>query len=538
MYISKKKQNIKILFILCLSLIVIFIPLISTIFDAFKIHEEEMMNIIGSKTGDFTLHHLKSVFNFKLNRELFFEPLFNTIKIAIFSFLIAIIIGNTITFILNRTSLKKRELLLSLLSISFFLPSWLIALSWINIFGNKTYSGISGILYEFTNIYLPESFAYGLFPIVVIIGFHFSTIIAFSQYTFQQKKNVTNKKVYFYYFVIICFVAFNSFGTPLFLGNPVRYKTVTTQIYKTLIGLKPGYGYIMTVFILIMGLLFLKINNKLMSKMNKHTQIEIKHKEIKINNLYFYISSFILILYICLPLISFLYYSIQINSVETNLDYIFKSLFNTIFTALLISFFTGIIAIIIGYLVSFYKNILTTILLKIMRIPIFIPSIVLSISFLSFFSNFNYFSNSTPLYYAVIILLGVIKYIPFSLFFSILIYSKIPKEKIEACKIYHLNWRIILTKIIIPNNKNKLIVCFMVPLFLFVRDFSLFIIISLKYKTLLSVQIFQQFIMDWNYVGNFIALLIYLLLIISIIVAKTFKVNLKNIITGYIYEIY
>src|SRR5690606_7363980 len=53
-----------------------------------------------------------------------------------------------------------------------------------------------------------------------------------------------------------------SFGTPAFLGGPVREFMLSTSLYANLIGQRPGIGYIAALFMVVMGVLVLYMNHK------------------------------------------------------------------------------------------------------------------------------------------------------------------------------------------------------------------------------------------------------------------------------------
>jgi iron(III) transport system permease protein len=52
----------------------------------------------------------------------------------------------------------------------------------------------------------------------------------------------------------------SAFAVPAFLGTPVRYNVLTTQMYRTLNGMNPGYGYIMALVMIVIGVGILMVN--------------------------------------------------------------------------------------------------------------------------------------------------------------------------------------------------------------------------------------------------------------------------------------
>ena len=43
---------------------------------------------------------------------------------------------------------------------------------------------------------------------------------------------------------------------------PVRYQVLTTQMYRTLQGLNPGYGYLMALILIIIGMAIMLLNQR------------------------------------------------------------------------------------------------------------------------------------------------------------------------------------------------------------------------------------------------------------------------------------
>ena len=43
-------------------------------------------------------------------------------------------------------------------------------------------------------------------------------------------------------FLLVFSSTMSAFAVPAFLGTPVRYNVLTTQMYRTLNGMNPGYG--------------------------------------------------------------------------------------------------------------------------------------------------------------------------------------------------------------------------------------------------------------------------------------------------------
>ena len=58
----------------------------------------------------------------------------------------------------------------------------------------------------------------------------------------------------------------SAFAVPAFLGSPVRYQVLTTQLFRTLNGVNPGYGYLIGLFMIGVGTLVPTINQLILEK--------------------------------------------------------------------------------------------------------------------------------------------------------------------------------------------------------------------------------------------------------------------------------
>ena len=103
----------------------------------------------------------------------------------------------------------------------------------------------------------------------------------------------------------------SAFAVPAFLGTPVRYYVLTTQLYRTLNGVNQGYGYVLAVVMLAVGLFVLAFNQWFVGKRKSFTTVTGKSSQVslvKLRGARTPISVgvlFMLLLIAILPLVSF-----------------------------------------------------------------------------------------------------------------------------------------------------------------------------------------------------------------------------------------
>ena len=279
----KKPHNV-ILTILSVVLIYLtVIPLFSIVGDTFKVHQAELMRIHGAKVGDFTLYHWQKVLFSSISQKMFHQPFWNTVVVALGTCLVAILIGGLFAWLITRTDMKYKNLVSTLFIFPYIMPSWTLAMAWLNFFKNSLVGGSPGLFTVVTGIPTANWFAYGQFPIIMVLGLHYAPFayILIGGILKNMDANLEEAALLMKAsrlrimtkitmpivlpallstFLLVFSSAMSAFAVPAFLGTPVRYQVLTTQMYRTLNGLNPGYGYIMALVMIVVGVIIKSSN--------------------------------------------------------------------------------------------------------------------------------------------------------------------------------------------------------------------------------------------------------------------------------------
>ena len=94
-----------------------------------------------AQPGQFTLFHWERVLASPLSSAMFYEPLRNTMVVAIGTSILALLIGLTLAWLLERTDLPGRKWFGWFAPLPYMMPSWYIALAWIVFFKNDRIGG-------------------------------------------------------------------------------------------------------------------------------------------------------------------------------------------------------------------------------------------------------------------------------------------------------------------------------------------------------------------------------------------------------------
>ena len=94
---------------------------------------------------------------------LLWNPLLNTLSIAAATVALALALGVTLAWLVNRTDVFGRQWFATALVVPFMLPTWTFALAWTTIFKNGTVGGQPGWL-QAMGFATPDWLAYGYLP--------------------------------------------------------------------------------------------------------------------------------------------------------------------------------------------------------------------------------------------------------------------------------------------------------------------------------------------------------------------------------------
>jgi len=575
-YISKPENVILIILIIILSYLVI-LPLISIVYDTFIVHTSERMRIKGTDVGDFTLNHWQNVFSGKYSNHIFYKPLWNTLLVSLFVCIIAITFGGLIAWLVTRTNLKYKKLISTLIIFPYIMPSWTLAMAWLNFFKNSQIGGAQGLFTALTGINTPNWFAYGFFPIVMVLGGTLknmdanleeaAVILKTPRFRIIRKITIPIAMPAILSTLLLVFSSgISAFAVPAFLGSPVRFQVLTTQLFRTLNGVNPGYGYLIGLAMIVMGTGVLTINQILIGKRKSFTTVTGKSSNVSLVSLKKLRASVSIILLVILilvsvvPLIVFAVQSFLVvpgNYSLSNLSnifwvgegspdiangepgilknkYIFKALWNSFRLSILVSIIVGILGILVGYSVVKRRGTsLSNMLDRLSFFPYLIPAMAFGATYLSLFAVRRGIIPSLYGSFIVLVLIGSIKYLPFASRAGITSIMQIGKEIEEAAIIFGIPWWKRMTKILIPIQKPGFLSGFLLPFISSMRELSLYILLVTPSTQVLTTMLFQYNEKGWDQYANAIVLLIVLVVLTSnLIINKVTGATIDKSIGG------
>ena len=569
-FIKKPHNVILVILVVALAYLTLF-PLISLIKDTFIVHPSEIMSIKQSKVNDLTLFHWRKVFlDGERSLKLFYQPLWNTVKVSLFSSILAIVLGGSVAWLVTRSNMHFKKFVSTVFIFPYIMPSWTLAMAWLNFFRNRLVGGAPGLFTAITGIATPNWFAYGIFPTSVVLGLHYSPfayiliggilrnmdanleeaamILKASRAKIIARINLPIiMPAILSTFLLVFSSSMSAFAVPAFLGTPVRFQVLTTQLYRTLNGLNPGYGYIMAVVMILIGTAILAANQWFVGKRKSFTTITGKSSNSSMVNLrtlrkpVSVLLLFLVVAIAILPLVTFAIesfimapgnYTLQnfttqfwvgpgsedIGGGEPGVllnKYLYLALWNSIRLSVIVAIFAGTIGGLAGYaivrgrgtkLASFVNNLAF--------FPYLLPSMAFGAIYLSMFSKPNLIIPSLYGSFALLVLVGTVKYLPFASRSGINAMLQLSGEIEEAGIIMGIPWFKRMTKIIFPIQKASFLSGYLLPFISCMRELALFVLIITPANRVITTLLFQYNEKGWNQWANAINLLVVAIVLI------------------------
>ena len=568
----RKPYNVILVLLFAALILLTFLPLLSIVLDTVTVHSSEVMRIRGSHAGDFTDYHwTKVLLDGTTSMSIFYKPLWNTVLISLSTCAIAIFFGGGMAWLITRTDIKYKPFLSALFVVPYIMPSWTLALAWLNFFRNSLVGGVPGLFTVLTGIPTPNWFAYGFFPISIVQGLHYAPFAyiliggilkhmdasleeaaqLLHASRWQIMKRITLpmvKPALLSTFLLAFSSSMSAFAVPAFLGAPVRYHVLTTQLYRTLQGLNPGYGYVMALILILIGVAIMMVNQKVLSGRKSYTTITGKSANVSLiplRGLRLPISLLLALFLVCVTVVPLITFAVESFIVEpgnyslSNFSTVFwigdgatdiangelgilknHSIYNGLLNSFLLSvvcaFLTGTIGLLAGYAIVRKKGTwLSAAVNHLTFFPYLIPSMAFGAIYLSMFSTRH---GPIPALYgtfAILALIGTVKYLPFASRAGVNSMLQLGNEIEEAGIIMGISWWKRMIRIIIPIQKTSILSGYLLPYISCMRELSLFILLISPSTAVLTTMLFQYNEKGWNQYANAINLLIVLVVLLS-----------------------
>ena len=510
-------------------------PIVAILKDTFSIHPGTIDQHLTGMTSGYTVVNYTDLFTSRMAKTNLWTPLWNTVLLAVGTCIVSILFGGLVAFLVTRTNMAWRKYISSIFIFPYIMPQWTLAVVWQNLFNSNAVTGTSnGLLASLFGINMPLWWCKGLFPSLMVLGLHYApfayiliggifrnmdanleeaaTILDTPRWKIAFRVTLPMVKPAILSTVLLVFgSAMGSYPVPHYLG----LTTLSTK-YVSMNSKYTGEASILAIIMMVFGVVIMLMNQMSLRSRKSYTTVTGKSGQIsKINlgKVGKYIVALVLVVVTfftsIFPIVSFAFetflpnpgdYSFLYTGNPDNLttkwwvtdenvsengmygqkgilhnETIWKAFKGTMLVSVSCALLAGTIGTLIGYAVS--KNRRgrwANYVYNMAFLPYLMPSIAVGAAFFILFSNqhINLFNT-----YALLIITGVIKYIPFASRTSLNSMLQLSGEIEEAAIIQNVPWIKRMVRIIIPIQKSSIISGFMLPFMTCLRELSLFLLL-------------------------------------------------------------
>ena len=510
-------------------------PIVAIVEDTFKIHPGTIDAHLTGQVSGYTLVNYIDLFTSNLAKTNLWEPLWNTVLLAVGTCVVSILFGGLFAFLITRTNLAWRKYLSSIFIFPYIMPQWTLAVVWQHLFNSNTVTGTSnGLLAATLGIEMPAWWCLGLFPSVVVLGLHYApfayiliggifrnmdanleeaaTILDTPKWKIMFRVTLPMVKPAILSTILLVFgSSMGSYPVPHYLN----LTTLATK-YVSMNSKYTGEASILAIIMMIFGVAIMLLNQLSLQSRKNYTTVTGKSGQISKINLGRagkYVIALVLVVVTfftsIFPIVSFAFetflpnpgdYSFLYTGDTDNLttkwwvtdenitengmygqkgilhnDTIWRAFKGTIWVSVCCSLLAGTIGTMIGYAVSKNRRSkLANYVNSVAFLPYLMPSIAVGVAFFILFSNqyINLFNT-----YTLLIIVGTIKYIPFASRSSLNSMLQLSGEIEESAMILNIPWVKRMTRIIIPIQKSSIISGYLLPFMTCLRELSLFMLL-------------------------------------------------------------
>ena len=530
--------NIIVLIAVVLLVYLIVLPLLDMIATTFELAQRDIRAVGGGKAGDFTLYYWQRLLASELSWTMLIKPLINSLVIGVCVSVCAILLGSILAWLMVRSDLPFKKFFSLAVIIPYMIPSWCKSQAWLSMFKTARLGGAPGFMASL-GLDVPEWLAYGPVAIIIVLTLHY---YAYTYLLVSSALDSINSELEemgeiqgagkamilrritlplvlpaILSAVILTFSkAIGTFGTINYLGSPVQYYTLSSQLYMNINSRDTQTGFAMAILMIIIASIAVFVNQKLIGSRKSYATIGGKGgrstliglgkvgRPVITAALFVFFAVGIIMPIVILVMESFMLkegiYSLDNFTLhywigESNpqimegLPGIFKNdeFINSLFNSLRLTLVNGVFGTIFGQLLGYITakgrgRLHGKLVEQLVFIPYLIPSVAFGGIYLSMFSQPQQIFGVTlvpALYgtFALLTLVSVVKHLPFAARAGTSNMLQISGELEEAATIEGAGFFRRFVKIVFPLSKGGFISGFMLIFVSIMKELDLIILI-------------------------------------------------------------
>ena len=559
-------------------------PLVEIVDTSFSVARGEAKKL-KLEVGAFTTFYWKRCFAEQVSETLFYTPFKNSLLVAACSTVVSVLAGSLIAWLVVRSDIPGKKFFNLAILIPYMLPSWCKAKAWDALFRVKSLAGYSGLL-ESLGLPIPEWLAYGPVAIICVFSMHYyaysyllvsgalksinSELEEMGDITGASRWKILMKITFPLVLPTILSATILTLSKTMggyficdYLGVPAGFKNLSIILKDHISNTKyQNVGYVVAMVTIAISSVTLLLNQACIGKRRSYATISGKGgrtNPVRLGAtripLTVTLVAFIFLLNIfatsVLFLETFMKYPGTYSLDNLTLHYwispgdpgfyegepgillnsrFYTSLWSTLKITLLTSIFATCIGQLVGYLTSRMRGkFLGNVMELVVFVPYLMPSLAFGAIYLSMFSRPHWFIPSLYGTFALVILVSVVKNIPFAARTGQSSMMQISTELEEAAQIEGIGFVKRFVKIIAPLAKNGFMSSFMVTFIGVIKELDLILLVATPKDynlPLLSYQYKNSFMEPYS---NAVTVMLFVIVLGTYVIAdKFFDIDLTG----------
>lgn len=557
--------------LLALMLYFVLMPLLIMIQTTITWQPEDMRLADDAKPGELTFFHWVRVFSSAISQSILYQPLINTLYTSVGISIFALTIGALLAWLVIRTDLPARKFISGVAIIPYMLPSWTISLAWIVVFKNEKVGGSIGFLQALTGTQPPDWLSYGPIPIIITLSMHYYAfsflLVSGALQSFDARLEESGeilgasrwyvlRRITFPLiipailsaFILTFSRAMGTFGTPAFLGNPVRYYVLSTTLYNNIQSRLQADGFVLGLILIAISIVTIYVNQRIIGTRKSFVTIAGKgftSNPTRLGNLKYPILILVfafIAMAVFAPLLFLSYQTVMLHAGDYSLSnftlhfwigesnpkiadgiagilldkQVWMSMWNSIALGVVVASSAAVIGILLGYaIVKGRGTLLSKIVEQIAFLPYLMPSIAFGAIYLVMFAKPI---GPIPALYGtfwILVVVSVVKHLPYSSRSGAAAMMQVAGELEEAAVIAGSSWLNRFRRIIIPLTTSGLVSGFLLTFITCMRELSLIVILVTPATRTLPTLNFRYSEQGYVQPGDALTILLVVIILLS-----------------------
>ncbi|NBD24272.1 ABC transporter permease subunit [Paenibacillus sp. T1] len=545
-------------------------PVLKIAYTTFVWRQQDVRLTGAANPGHFTLYHWTRVLASDMSASLFYKPILNSLAVGATVSALSLVIGCSLAWLVTRTDIPLKRTISFLAVIPYLLPAWILSQAWLTFFKNGKIGGTPGILQSLLHVSPPDWLSYGFVPIVISLSIHDSVFFflivgaALSSMNSQleeaasvagaRRLTVLRRIVMplvlpsiLSGFILIFTKAISSYGVPALLGTPVNFYMISTMLYSSMRSRLTTEANVLSLTLMLISMLTIYLNQRAVGRRRSFVTVTGKGSARRLTPLGPWrfpaatAAALIMAAVAVVPLLVLLAQSFMlkegvyrlsnftthywwggsdpdINTGEKGVmqnPIFLLALKNSLYIAGAASVVASVTGLVLGYIVARGRQSwLGRAVDQVSFLPYLIPGVSLSELYISMFAKPTLFIPALYGTIGLLILITVVKELPFTVKAGSAAMMQIGTELEEAAQLGGASWLTRFRRILLPLNRKSLVSVFLLVFIGAMKEMELIIMLVTPRTETLTTLTFYYAEKCYEQLTNVI-----LMIIIAIVVA-------------------